>query len=271
MSAAPELDPVHAALASGGHVCLVVDDEAAYDELAAGFLRHDRAAREKHVVVGPFGSGARRPASTAGHVIDPYDDLLGRGALQPGRLIARLRDDAAAAAADGYRRLRVVADLDWLLPTSPTLEEIVALEVLLGRAVADLDATVLCAYRRRSFGPDVLRAVASLHTAFAGGVPPSFTLVAGDDAGWVPPARSTSSAPRAGRGAAGDGRRPLGGRRRGPAVRRRRGHAGDRDGGHGGGLRPRAARRAPRLRRLWEVAGFDRSAPGVRFRDLPRG
>ncbi|UMG93376.1 MEDS domain-containing protein [Nocardioides sp. TF02-7] len=185
VSAAPELDPVHAALASGGHVCLVVDDEAAYDELAAGFLRHDRAAREKHVVVGPFGSGARRPASTAGHVIDPYDDLLGRGALQPGRLIARLRDDAAAAAADGYRRLRVVADLDWLLPTSPTLEEIVALEVLLGRAVADLDATVLCAYRRRSFGPDVLRAVASLHTAFAGGVPPSFTLVAGDDAGWV--------------------------------------------------------------------------------------
>ena len=267
MTPAPRVDPVREALASGGHICLVVDDDDSYGDLAADFLRQGRADGEKTVAFGPLGSPLQeRLAPFAVVVADPYVDFLGLRGLEPATMFAMFREQAAIAAAEGYTRLRVAADMDWLLPAAPSREEALGFEVLLDRVISELDATVLCAYRRTSFDPDVLLGMGCIHPTASGGEQPPFKLVAAEGGRWelggeidfasssvlAPALRATVTAPWVVDVSRLDfldvaSMRTIAGLARTAAD----------------GLELRHA--SPRLQRLWQLAGFDDVAPGVRF------
>jgi anti-anti-sigma regulatory factor len=175
------------ALATGGHICVVIEDDQHYGDLAADYLLEGSAAGEKTVVFGPSGSVLReRLAPLADIVADPYADFLGSGRLDPPGMFAMFRDQAATALSEGFTRLRVAADMDWLLPASPTADEVLAFEVLLDPVVAELDAKVLCAYRPVSFAADTILGMACTHpTVIHDDEEPPFKLVAAGEGRWV--------------------------------------------------------------------------------------
>lgn len=170
-------------LAPGSHVCWVVDESVPYVEIAAALLAQGHAAGQKPVAFAPQGSGvlAQLEATAA----DPGVALLGGGPLEPETTFALLREQAKVARADGFDGLRVVADMEWLLPAQSTTVAIIGFELLLDRVVAELNATVICAYRQGSFAAAVIEGVRCVHPlAVAGETEPPFRLVAGEAGGW---------------------------------------------------------------------------------------
>ena len=93
-------------------------------------------------------------------------------------------EQSTRARSEGYRGLRLVADMDWLLPAAPTTDELVAFELWLDRHVPRLGATIVCAYRETSFDTDVLGGAGCVHPLGAGSEAPQFKLVAGDAGSW---------------------------------------------------------------------------------------
>lgn len=170
-----------------GHSCLVVDEDCDYAEVAAAFLSESDVRNEKSVTFGPQDSPAQQGLrQIAAMAADPYVDVLGRGQLEPERMFAMFRDEAAKARDEGYSRLRVAADMDWLLPATGGRDDVLRFEVLLDRVVSEVDATVLCAYRRASFSPDAILGMVCTHPATVGhGDWEPFKLIAGDDGCWI--------------------------------------------------------------------------------------
>jgi anti-anti-sigma factor len=173
-------------LPGGSHVCWVVDDEAWYGNLAAGYLGEGEDLAQKTVVFGPEGSchlvALGEIAKTA---VDPHAAFLEGRSLEPQTMFAVFREQSAIARAEGYEGLRVVADMDWLLSASPSSEDIIAFEVLLDHVVAELDATVICAYRRSSFDHSTIAGALCVHPLrFGHYEQPQFSLLAQNTDGW---------------------------------------------------------------------------------------
>ena len=179
---APALDAVR----PGRHVCWIYDDDATYVDVGAEILRAAAATGEKPVVFGPDRSATRAAlAACAAMAADPRVDFLGSGPLDPAAMYAMFHDETASARREGFAGIRLVADMDWLLPTEPTAADVVAFELLLDRHARELDATIVCAYRRTSFAPDVLEGACCVHPFDTGaGEAPPFRLVAGDGGSW---------------------------------------------------------------------------------------
>lgn len=175
-------------LAPGSHVCWIVDQPSTYLETAAALLREAQAAGDKAVVFGPAGSAPLAElAPLAVQAADPREAFLGGGPLDPAAMFAMFREQSAIARSEGYARLRVVADMDWLLPMTPATKDIVAFELLLDRHAHELDATIVCAYRTGSFDTGALAGTRSVHPLDAGAgahVEPQFRLVAADAETW---------------------------------------------------------------------------------------
>jgi anti-anti-sigma factor len=173
-------------LSAGSHVCWVVGDQAAYIDAAAALLSEARAAGQKPMAFGHEGSdvlAALEPAAAI--TADPHVAFLDRGPLEPEVMLAMFREQAALARTEGYDGLRVVADMDWLLAGRPTDEAIVGFELLLDRVVAELEATVVCAYRRSSFSTDAIAGALAVHPVDVGhDEEPQFRLVAGGHGIW---------------------------------------------------------------------------------------
>jgi anti-anti-sigma regulatory factor len=184
-----DLQPADTArTAPGGtsHTCLVVDDDRAYADIAAAFLSEGEARHEKTVAFGPRDSlGQRRLQHLAALTADPYVDFLERGDLEPEHVFAMFRRETAKALDEGYQRLRVVADMDWLLPATQHRDEALRFEVMLDRVVTEVDATVMCAYRRTSYSPDTIIGMLCIHPVTVGEHEPApFKLIVGDDGCW---------------------------------------------------------------------------------------
>jgi len=172
-------------LTPGSHVCWIVSDEAAYVDLASTVLRLAEGSGEKPVVFGPEGSPARALlAPLAAQAADPHTAFLGRGALDPDAMFRVFEEQTALARSEGYRGLRLVADMDWLLPARPATEEMIAFELLLDRRVNELGATIVCAYRESSFDTTALKGAACVHPVVVGAEAPAFRFVAEGTASW---------------------------------------------------------------------------------------
>lgn len=173
-------------VAPGSHVCWIVSDPAAYIGRAAAVLEQAVRFGEKPVVFGPEGSEALQAlAPLAATVADPGVAFLHGGPLDPDRMFQMFEAQTALAHREGYRGLRVVADMDWLLPARPTREAIIGFEVLLDRHDTRLGATIVCAYREASFEPATLTGARCVHPIAIGGQSaPPFRLVAGAPDSW---------------------------------------------------------------------------------------
>jgi anti-anti-sigma regulatory factor len=168
------------------HGCWRVGSSEQYLEVATAFLRQARRFGQMPVVFGPDGSaGVAHLAPMAALASDPRMALAHNGRLHPAGMLTLLRQWAALAHADGYQGLRLVADMDWLLVLGPSTDDVVGLEVLLDRLVAEVGATVVCAYRRSSFGTDAVAGAVSAHPFNWGEFPtPQFEFVSAGTAGW---------------------------------------------------------------------------------------
>jgi anti-anti-sigma factor len=172
-------------LNKGGHVAWVVGDETSFAPVAAALIEQGVELGEKVIVFGPQDAKTLLELGPkAAAAADPHTAFLGGGPLVPDRIFEAFREQVAAARAEGFGGLRIIADMDWLLPSSPSVEDLVEFELLLDRVVADLGATVVCAYRSSSFPQDTQSAAVSVHPICTGTASPQFSMVAAGS-GWA--------------------------------------------------------------------------------------
>lgn len=165
--ALPTLDQVP----DRSHVCWVVDSPARYQRwtsacLADGARRGQRLLRfvpQSHLTAAPDD-----PPVTA---LDPAVAVLRGGSLDRAAMYTALRTAAATAREDGYRGLRLLADMDWLATPAPSAAEVAAYELLLDEVVTDLGATVVCAYRAESFDAGTIAEAVAVHPSTSGPIP----------------------------------------------------------------------------------------------------
>jgi anti-anti-sigma factor len=168
-----------------GHVCWVMDDPAGYVKSAADLLTEGTWLDHRVAVFGPRGDVLDEIAAMTGATaLDPATAYPG-GKLDPVILCGILRGYTAGAREGGYSGLRVVADMDWLLPFRPQMAQIISLELQLDRLIAELDVTLVCAYRTSSFDTAAIIAALTVHSTQRGGHPlPQFRFTAAGPRSW---------------------------------------------------------------------------------------
>lgn len=172
-------------LGGAAHVCWVVDDDASYVDQARALLVRGRDAARQPVAFGPHDGALEQLRSVAEVSLDPRLAILDGGPLRPERMLAAFREQTALARSQGFGGLCVAADMDWLLPARPTTDDVIGFEALLDQVVLELDATVVCAYRRSSFDSAAIAGTMSVHPLDVGSDEhPQFRLVAGKGGRW---------------------------------------------------------------------------------------
>jgi anti-anti-sigma factor len=237
-------------LGLSGHVCWLVSDPRTYDELAAALLAEGGGLGQRPVAFGP---GAVNPGT-------------------PAAIMDLIRELAAKAPADGYGGLRIVADMDCILPLHLSTADIVAFELQLDRLLSELNATVVCAYRRSSFDTTAIAGALAVHPEQLGSGPRApFRFVAGAQQRWRLSGEVDMSMREAFAAACGTAATlgdcvidvtdlrfiDISGMR---AIAHGAQAAGDAILLHGA---------SADLRRLWDVSGFKDFAPEVQFSSLP--
>ncbi|MEV6598832.1 MEDS domain-containing protein [Actinoplanes sp. NPDC051346] len=155
----------------GSHVCCVVDSAAEFEAWTADCLADGVVHGEKLFRFAPHASLKSAPADAAVTWADPHVAFLGRGPVDPQVMYAMFRRETEAARREGYRGLRLVADMDWLLSCPPSRAELADFELRLDEVVRELGATVVCAYRTGHFDADTIAEMVAVHPATVGAVP----------------------------------------------------------------------------------------------------
>ncbi|HYQ69237.1 MAG TPA: MEDS domain-containing protein [Actinophytocola sp.] len=132
------------------HIGFVVDSQSEFDELVLPLFDEGLRSGEKLIV---FGSG---PGSDAG-------GFSRNEQWQVNGMAAELRREVAAARHEGYRGVRVLAEMHELGMTPLSTQELIAFELALDRTVKTCGATMLCSYRRHMFAPTAVAAAMSAH------------------------------------------------------------------------------------------------------------
>jgi anti-anti-sigma regulatory factor len=206
-------------LGPGAHVCCVVDTSEQLEAWTERCLAEGASAGQKLyrlvsgaggivsgdgnvTIIDPFGVGSsdgdgdgHRDGRGYGYG-DSYSYRDGYGDGHGGRgivdvVLTRFRREAAEARKEGYRGMRLVADMDWMLvkppaaasapiaptsivpaapalPSVPAWQQIAAYELMLDALVAEVEATVVCAYRRSSSQSIRLNEILAIHPLVVG-------------------------------------------------------------------------------------------------------
>ncbi len=169
------------------HVCWVVESPARFDHWTAACLAEGARLGQRLIRFVPQARAAAEPRDPSVMVVDPTVAVLGGGPLDRAAMYGMLRTAADAARDDGYRSLRLVADMDWLATPAPAPAELAAYELMLDEVVTDLGATVVCAYRTESFDADTIAESVAVHPTTLGpvAVEPGFRIYHVRDAVWA--------------------------------------------------------------------------------------
>lgn len=156
------------ALVPSDHVCWSVGPADDYDGLAKACLAAGSEAGDKVVYFGPERALPVAPVPAPDvPTHDPRVSFLGGGPLDPDAMLAMFRREAAAAEREGFRALRVVADMDWVTGLA-THDELTAFELRLDATVDELGAIVVCAYRNGTYAARQVAQVNTVHPAAFG-------------------------------------------------------------------------------------------------------
>lgn len=169
-------------LAGGEHVGWLVRERDRFRDVAVRCLRQGALAGEKPLLLEPRRSGQSSQSSESGEprrlpdrasitTMDPYREFFGAGGLNAQAVYRTVRREAALASAQGYRGLRVIADMNWLLDAGLAGRGIAGFEQGLDEVAADTGATLVCAYRWQSPRAADLAEVMSVHPHGLGSVP----------------------------------------------------------------------------------------------------
>jgi hypothetical protein len=172
-------------LEAGSHVCWIVNSDARYVDHTLAILDDGKPVGEKRVVFGADGSEALASlAPFADIAVDPGAAFLDGGPVVPERMFSMFEEQIRLARSEGFSGIRLVADMDWVVATGASAGDILAFELQLDRVVAELGATVVCAYRRGTFDHDVISGQLCVHPVVLGEGEPPFRFVARDDRAW---------------------------------------------------------------------------------------
>ena len=174
-------------LGSGAHVCCVVGSADQFEAWAQRCLQEGAVAGQKLFRV--VSRADSPPADHAGGVT-----LIDPAALSPNEsqavavegIFAMYRREAARAREEGFKGMRVVADMRWTLAHPSFQSQMAAFEVRLDEVVAETEATVVCVYSEGEHARRDLTEVVAVHP-LTSGVPvadPGFRIWNLDRGAW---------------------------------------------------------------------------------------
>ncbi|MBY8877332.1 MEDS domain-containing protein [Actinacidiphila acidipaludis] len=152
----------------GDHVCWVVPAEDEFQRAARDFLRDGAKIGDKLMVLGSVPPAWLEVQSPRALLIDPADATGGAG-WDTDALVSLVGREAEAADRQGFRALRVLAQMERVWPEGTTPQQVadreLRLDALMGGGTA---AIVVCAYPSSVFPPELLEQAGSVHPHFTG-------------------------------------------------------------------------------------------------------
>jgi len=151
-------------LEGGDHVAWITRRPDEFEWMAATQMSQGTMVGDKLLLLAPAhrAQGAA-PLAEGVTVVDPVQDVLRGGPLRAERMISAFREEADQARREGYRGIRMVADMDWLLDVPADFAHVVDFEQRLDRMIAELGALVVCVFRPESFVAGHLAELMSVH------------------------------------------------------------------------------------------------------------
>jgi anti-anti-sigma regulatory factor len=151
------------------HACCVYDGEAQLRSTASAFLAAGVAAGQRPIRIGPgplddLVAAVLGPAAPPDVDIRTVEEVYGSGpGIDPEPTLAAFRSELAAALADGYSGLRVVAVLGSTADGPQAAQSVARWEHVAGVWQSSQPVASICAYDRRLVDHDALAAIACLH------------------------------------------------------------------------------------------------------------
>lgn len=170
----------------GDHVCWAVPAQDDFQRAARDFLRDGAKIGDKLMVLGSVPSAWLEAQSPHALLIDPVGAPGGAG-WDADALVSLVGQEAEAADRQGFRALRVLAQMErvWSEGTTPrqVADRELRLDALMGGGAA---AIVVCAYPTSAFPPELLEQAGSVHPHFTGRPEqtPSFQLFHAAEGHW---------------------------------------------------------------------------------------
>lgn len=151
----------------GDHVCWVMPRPSDFQRTASGYLSDGTHLGDKIMVVGSSSPAWLDFHAPHGLLVDPGVE---RGGVRwdADALVSLVRKEAETADRQGFRALRVLAQMDRIWPADITAEQVADQEQRLDALTGAAAAMVVCAYGSPGFAPKVLEQAASVHPHFAG-------------------------------------------------------------------------------------------------------
>lgn len=150
----------------GDHVCWAVPPKAEFQRTARAYLTDGTRLGDKLMVVGtPSPAWHLDLPASDGRLVDPAVCDVGWDA---DALVSLVRQEAEEAGRQGYRALRVLANMDCIWPAGVTPRQVADHELRLDAAIGGSAAMMVCAYARTGFPPDLLGQASSVHPHFVG-------------------------------------------------------------------------------------------------------
>jgi anti-anti-sigma factor len=165
------------ALRDGDHACLTFSDAEERLDIVAAFVRDGLGQGHQVVCLTESLPPDRLSAELAWRAV-PTEDCLRRGqlavrtsdeswlaggTLTAAKMIDLLAAQVEAARRDGYRGLRVTADMCWATRPVIAVDQLLVFEREAGRLFADGWLTAICQYDRQSFDPVTLAFATRAH------------------------------------------------------------------------------------------------------------
>jgi anti-anti-sigma regulatory factor len=134
---------------------------------ALGYLSDGTHLGDKIMVVGSSTPAWLESPAPDGLLVDPVVVHGGVG-WDADELVSLVRQEAERADRQGFRALRVLAEMDRIWPADITAEQVADQELRLNALTGGTAAMVVCAYASPGLAPKVLEQAASVHPHFAG-------------------------------------------------------------------------------------------------------
>lgn len=160
----------------GDHAWFPVDTGDEREQVISAFVRDGLTAGQKIVFIGDAApgrpAGPRRRPGTTDHLgetgqlcVVPRDEAcLTRGRFDPDRLLATFDREIAGGVGEGYRAVRLITDLSWVLGESDGAVLLPAYEDRLAAAITvSTAAMALCQMDRRRYDNGPSAALESTH------------------------------------------------------------------------------------------------------------
>ena len=152
----------------GDHVCWLVAPGDDYHGTARSYLAGGERAGDKMLVVGTPRTRWLERHLPQGLLVDPAVERAGGRPWDAEALLGLVRREARIADRQGFRALRVLAQMDRMWPDGVSTRELARHELGLDALAASRATIIVCSYQREAFPVAALQQAAGVHPHHAG-------------------------------------------------------------------------------------------------------